>query len=135
LKAAGTTRMTGATQTTYYKRETPWISPRGDRLPHTVRPRTRCERSERLSRKGGGATDSGSRAVSTRPLTLRPAVTGGLPFSENLPDSEARTVPCCNMCHDNAESDDLGKVLNCILQQEQQNAGDRRRYVAMSLSR
>ena len=39
------------------------------------------------------------------------------------------------MCHDNAESDDLGKVLNCILQQERQNAGDRRRYVAKSLSR
>jgi len=34
-------------------------------------------------------------------------------------------VPSCNHCHSNSESDDLGKVLNCILHYKLQNAAVR----------
>src|SRR5881397_1038766 len=53
--------------------------PGGDRLPHIVRPRTRCERSELLlSLTGHGAESPLAAWLSRsfpRPLALRPAVT------------------------------------------------------------
>ena len=56
------------------------------------------------------------------PFALRPAVTGGLPFSRVLASGQAKTVPCCNTCHSNCESGDLVKILYCILHDNLQNA-------------
>src|SRR5882762_5690288 len=59
--------------------------PGGDRLPHIVRPRTRCERSELLlSLTGHGAESPLAAWLSRsfpRPLALRPAVTGRFALS------------------------------------------------------
>src|SRR6266513_3586532 len=68
-----------------------------------------------FSQIGRRSVDSGSRAVSRRPLALRPAVAGGLPFSRVLANTQAKTVPSCIACHSNSKSNDLGKVLNCFL--------------------
>src|SRR6266705_2867822 len=60
------------------------------------------------SRKSGGAAFTLAAGLSPRrPLALRPAVTGGLPFSRVLAITEAKTVPCCIACHSNSKSSDL----------------------------
>jgi len=53
-------------------------------LPDTVRPRTRCERSEQLYRvRAPLLWRPGYLAWDPRPLALRPAVAGGLPLDRD----------------------------------------------------
>src|SRR5580765_3056768 len=69
-----------------------------------------------FSQIGRRSVDSGSRAISSpRPLALRPAVAGGLPFSRVPLPLMARTVPTCNHNHNNGASYDLGKLPYCFL--------------------
>jgi len=56
------------------------------------------------------------------PLALRPAVTGGLPFSRVLPANQAKKMPSCNHRHINRSQGDLGQLLYCFLQLRLQDA-------------
>src|SRR5437773_7988811 len=78
-------RLTPCTFEPLEKRNPLRFPPGGDRLPHIVRPRTRCERSELLlSLTGHGAESPLAAWLSRsfpRPLALRPAVTGRFALS------------------------------------------------------
>src|SRR5205085_8329898 len=59
------------------------------------------------------------------PLALRPAVTGGLPFSRVLPANQAKKMPSCNHRHINRSQGDLGQLLYCFLQLRMHNTAQK----------
>jgi len=90
-----------------------------------VRPRTRCERSELLlaNRAGAGCLwQLGCLCPAETPLLCAPPSPAVCPLQRFWPLWLARTVPSCKGCHINCSPDDLGEVLNCVLQETSQYA-------------